>query len=80
VPADAKSIKSAYPDDPGPTGGAAPAPKPGAAPADAPAPAKPAADAAAPSDAKSIRAAYSDDPGPTPETPAPAVSSKKPTK
>jgi phospholipid-binding lipoprotein MlaA len=62
VPADAKTIKSAYPDDPGPTGGATPAPAP--------------AGANAPADAKSIRAAYPDDPGPTPETPAAAVSTK----
>jgi phospholipid-binding lipoprotein MlaA len=67
APADAKSIKAAYPDDPGAT-----------VPAAAPAPA-----AAAPSDARTIRAAYSDDPGPTETAPAdqqpstaPAVSSK----
>lgn len=90
APADAKSIKAAYPDDPGataPAKGAAPAPG-AAAPATpapaagAPAAAAPAA-ASAPSDAKSIRAAYTDDPGPTDAapaekkpSPAPAVSSK----
>jgi phospholipid-binding lipoprotein MlaA len=86
APADAKTIKSAYPDDPGPTGGSAPAPKPGSTPAAAPAatpapvPAKPADAAAAPSEGKSIRDAYADDPGPTPEAAAPAVSTKKPKK
>ncbi|MDB5917751.1 MAG: transporter [Massilia sp.] len=87
APADAKSIKAAYPDDPGATvpakgAGAAAgvAPAAGTAPASVPA-AAPAG--GAPSDAKSIRAAYTDDPGPT-ETapqakqpaPAPAVSTK----
>lgn len=70
-PADAKSIKAAYPDDPGPTGGAAPAPAP------APKSDKPS------SESKSIKDAYPDDPGPTPE-PAeqkkPPVSSKPPVK
>jgi phospholipid-binding lipoprotein MlaA len=70
APADAKTIKAAYPDDPGATD-KAPAPAAaGTAPASAPAPAA----AGAPSDAKSIRAAYPDDPGPTDA--APAVSTK----
>ncbi len=69
APADAKTIKAAYPDDPGatPAAGKESAGTPAAAPAAAP------AGASAPSDAKSIRAAYSDDPGPTPVTPAPAA-------
>jgi phospholipid-binding lipoprotein MlaA len=79
APADAKSIKSAYPDDPGATapangGGANAAPAAGsatdagpvAAPATAPA-------GSAPSDAKKIRAAYTDDPGPTDAVPAPSA-------
>lgn len=70
APADAKSIKAAYPDDPGPTGGAAPAPAPAPAPK-----------SDKPSDAKSIKDAYPDDPGPTPEpAAAPSVSSKPPVK
>ena len=70
LPADAKSIKAAYPDDPGPTGGAAPAPAPAPAPK-----------SDKPSDAKSIKDAYPDDPGPTPEpAAAPSVSSKPPVK
>lgn len=78
APADAKSIKAAYPDDPGPTGGA-PAPASGKAPAPKP-------DAPS-SEAKSIKDAYPDDPGPTPEpgaqkkpAAAPSVSSKPPAK
>ena len=79
APADAKTIKAAYPDDPGATpvkgAGVTAAPAVPAAAA-APGSATPVA-----SDAKSIRAAYTDDPGPT-ETaapakqPAPAVSTK----
>ena len=76
APADAKSIKSAYPDDPGATvpAGAAPASTPSSASAPA---------AALPSNAQNIRAAYTDDPGPTDTAPeveqwaaAPSVSSK----
>jgi phospholipid-binding lipoprotein MlaA len=54
------SLKSAYPDDPGPTGGASPAvaPSPTGAGAVTPPPAKPAGKIGA----------YPDDPGPTPET------------
>ena len=54
------TLKSAYPDDPGPTGGAAPAvtPSPTGAGAATPPPAKPAGKIGA----------YPDDPGPTPET------------
>lgn len=58
--------KSAYPDDPGPTGGAAPAPVGGAA-APAAAPAKP---------NSTISSAYPDDPGPTPEPGAAAPAPK----
>ena len=55
------NIKSAYPDDPGPTGGAA-------------APATPATPGTPATPAKPISTAYPDDPGPTPEpaTPPPA--------
>jgi phospholipid-binding lipoprotein MlaA len=67
-PADAKTIKAAYPDDPGAT-----------APAGTPAPAAAPAGTPAPSDANSIRAAYPDDPGPTPVTPAPAAPAQKKT-
>lgn len=63
APASGGSIKSAYPDDPGPTGGAAPAPTGGAA-------------APAPAGTKSISSQYADDPGPTPEPAAPATPKK----
>ena len=59
------NLKSAYPDDPGPTGGAAPAPTGNAA-----TPAAPAAPA------KPFGNAYPDDPGPTAD-PAPAPAQKK---
>jgi len=59
------SLKSAYPDDPGPTGGAAPAPTGGAA-------ATPATPAAPAAPAKPFGNAYPDDPGPTAEPAAPA--------
>jgi phospholipid-binding lipoprotein MlaA len=64
-PADAKTIKAAYPDDPGATAPAAGKAAPGAAAPAAAAGAAPAA-AASGSEAKSIRDAYTDDPGPTP--------------
>ncbi|MES2758803.1 MAG: VacJ family lipoprotein [Pseudomonadota bacterium] len=68
VPADAKAIKAAYPDDPGASAAGAAR---GAAAAPAPAATAPAA--ATGSEAKSIRDAYADDPGPTPEAAAPAA-------
>jgi phospholipid-binding lipoprotein MlaA len=67
APATGGTLKSAYPDDPGPTGGAAPAPtgNDGATPAKPAAPAKP------------FGSAYPDDPGPTPEAATPATPAPK---